>query len=265
MTSRPKPPALTRAEAERRIATVPYWFHRIELQPGLVTPGASDVAATLALLPLPEDARGLRVLDVGASDGFFSFELDRRGAEVLALDHVPPAYTGFAVSRELLGSRVEHVVGNVYDLAPERHGEFDLVLFLGVLYHLRHPLLGLDALFRVCRGTLVLETQVLDEAFLAGDATLRRLTDLDPALSSAAIAQFYPEGALLGDRTNAWVPNAAALAAMLESACFEITHGPLLTQQRAIVAARRAPSALAAYFRDRDRAADVAAIPMPPL
>ena len=125
----------------------PDWYHQIELAPGLVTPGAhtsGDALKVLNGLGLPADAHGLRVLDIGCRDGFFAFELERRGADVHGLDYADPEVTGFGIASRVLGSRVSYSVANVYDLDPDRFGTFDLVLFLGVLYHLRNPMLALD-------------------------------------------------------------------------------------------------------------------------
>ena len=96
-------------------------------------------------------SKGLSVLDIGAWDGFFSFECERRGASrVVAADYFSwhgsgwGTKAGFTLARDVLGSKVEDVDIDVMDLTPERVGTFDLVLFLGVLYHLRHPLLALE-------------------------------------------------------------------------------------------------------------------------
>ena len=77
-------PALSDEQVRERIAAVPHWYHQIEVRPGIVTPGINDSAGTLAQLDLPQDCTGLRALDIGARDGFFSFELERRGAQVVA-------------------------------------------------------------------------------------------------------------------------------------------------------------------------------------
>ena len=116
----------------------------------------------------------MRVLDIGARDGFFTFEAERAAArEVVALDNESPHNTGFAIAAELLGSKATYVTENVYSLNPERYGRFDLVLFLGVIYHLRHPLLALDRIHDVCspEALLLLETHMIDEGLVdeAGD------------------------------------------------------------------------------------------------
>ena len=128
------------------------WYHRIELAPGVVTPGCDDSPGKLAILDrlgFPRDCTGLRVLDVGTCDGFFAFEAERRGADVLAIDVRPPDQNGFAVARAALGSSVRYRQRNVYDVRYATDGAFDVILFLGVLYHLRHPLLALDRMREV--------------------------------------------------------------------------------------------------------------------
>src|SRR5690606_4371760 len=109
---RPMEPTDSRYSAEQlreRIASVSPWYHQIELAPGIVTPGVNDSAYTLARLDFPDDLSGKRAIDIGARDGFFSFELERRGAEVLAVDMMPREQTGFAVAADVLGSKVEYV------------------------------------------------------------------------------------------------------------------------------------------------------------
>jgi tRNA (mo5U34)-methyltransferase len=186
------------------------WFHSIELEPGFVTPGRADTRAQVPRLHLP-DLRGKTVLDVGAWDGFFSFEAERRGAaRVVALDTFSwqergsgTGKAGFELARRALGSAVEDVDVEVLDIAPETvGGTFDVVLFLGVLYHLRHPLLALERLRSVCNDLLVLETHV------------------DLLGTRRPAAAFYPGTELEDDWTNWWGPNPAAVNGMLAAAGF---------------------------------------------
>jgi tRNA (mo5U34)-methyltransferase len=212
-------PTLSDDEIRARIAAVPFWFHQIEVAPGIVTPGIDRSAEKLQQLGLPEDMSGQRVLDIGAADGFFSFECERRGAEVIAIDG--NAATGFGVARDLLGSRVTFINMDIYDLTPEAIGQFDLVLCLGVLYHLRHPLLGLERVHSICRGQLILETAACDHHFVDANGVGRELASFSPDLLSIPLAQFYPGAELNGDTTNWWAPNAVGLQGMLRSAGFE--------------------------------------------
>src|SRR5688500_12377798 len=123
------------------------WYHTIDLGGGVVTKGVDASPARLIQLGLPASLAGKTVLDVGAWDGFFSFEAERRGAaRVVAADHYSWHGTGwgtkagFELARAALGSRVEDLDVDVMDLSPERAGTFDVVFFLGVLYHLPNPL-----------------------------------------------------------------------------------------------------------------------------
>lgn len=165
------------------------WYHPIDLG-GTVTRPEWHVRRRfrrrLQLLALPEDMTGMSVLDVGAWDGFFSFECERRGASrVVAIDSYAWNHygmDGFLLARESLGSRVEFRRTSVEDVDKAALGTFDLVLFLGVLYHLRSPILALDKLRAVTNGTLVCETHGLIPAlhgdwplisFFPGDANAR--------------------------------------------------------------------------------------------
>src|SRR5947207_869440 len=100
---------LSDAQIREKVGSVRVWYHKIPLRLGLVTPGTCDPASTLPLLDLPTDCRGLRALDLGTRDGYFAFELERRGAEVLAVDYVSREETGFHVAAEVLGSKVEYL------------------------------------------------------------------------------------------------------------------------------------------------------------
>jgi len=119
----------------------------------------------LRLLQIPEDLTGWTVLDIGAWHGFFSFECERRGADhVLAIDHYAWNRFGmdeFLAARKRLESKVEHRLVDVYDLNLHDIGQFDLVLMLGVFYHLRNPLLALEHVKNVTRQLLICETHVL--------------------------------------------------------------------------------------------------------
>jgi tRNA (mo5U34)-methyltransferase len=220
---------LTR-RAEAAIAKQDKWHHRIEVAPGVWTPGLQDTQALLGQVGMPEDLSGMRVLDIGARDGFFTFEAERRGArEVLALDNESPHNTGFSIAAELLDSKATYVTENVYSLDPERYGKFDLVLFLGVIYHLRHPLLALDRIHDVCApdALLLLETHMIDEGLVDREGEWRGLSEFNSELASLPLAQYYPGNMLGQDPTSQWAPNRVALAGWLKGAGFE----PLSTWQ----------------------------------
>ena len=159
---------------EDRIAALDWW-HTIEVAPGVVTPGGWDLRPTAERMPWPPSLAGLRCLDIGTMDGFWAFELERRGAgEVVAIDvldaarldrfapdrarraHRRPSERNFALAAELLGSRAELRDLSVYDLDAAATGEFDVVVMGYVLQMLRDPLRALEAVRRVCRGRLLL-------------------------------------------------------------------------------------------------------------
>jgi tRNA (mo5U34)-methyltransferase len=156
------------------------------------------------------------VLDIGAWNGCLSLECERRGAgEVLAIGPENPDVSGFKLLCELAGStRTRYEYGTVYDLDPDKIGRFDIVLFCGVLYHLRYPMLGIDNLRRVCRGELFIETLICDR-------TLNR--ELKGA-SRLPIWRFYRHDELEGDHSNWFGPNAFAVVQAVESAGFDVQH-----------------------------------------
>src|SRR6202162_4871035 len=127
------------------------WWHSFELPDGTLIEGANELEGQkrrIGQFPIPQDLAGKRVLDVGAWDGWFSFEMERRGAGGLGIDRFENP--NFSAIRRMLGSRVEYRQLDVYEVSPRTVGYFDIVLFMGVLYHLKHPLLALE---RVCAIT----------------------------------------------------------------------------------------------------------------
>src|SRR4051812_32159751 len=164
-----------RQAARARVAELDWW-HTIEVAPGVVTPGGWDLRPTAKRLPWPPSLAGMRCLDIGTMDGFWAFELERRGAsEVIASDvldatrldrfaadrrrgrqHRRPSERNFALAAELRRSRIELRDISVYELDPDEIGQFDLVVMGYVLQMLRDPLRALEAVRRVCRGQLIL-------------------------------------------------------------------------------------------------------------
>jgi len=191
-----------------RVAALP-WYHQIDLAPGVRTPGVNDPSESLPRLGLPADLSGKTVLDIGAWDGAWSFEAERRGAQrVLATDSY--SWTGagwgtkaaFELAREALGSAVEDQTIDVFDLSPETVGMFDVVLFLGVLYHVKDPMGALEHVASVTAGRAIIETEV------------------DLMLLRRPAAAFYPSTELNADPTNWWGLNPPAVAAGLRLAGF---------------------------------------------
>jgi tRNA (mo5U34)-methyltransferase len=221
---------LSEEEVHAAIRSVPNWYHQIEVSPGIVTPGINQTAESFARFQFPEDCTGLRVLDLGTRDGYFAFEMEKRGAEVLAVDYFPADKTGFSVAANLLRSKVTYLQANIYDLTPAKHGTFDIVLILGLLYHLPDPMLALSLCRKLCKSRLYLETQTIDHAFLQPDGTFANLVDIHPSLTHCPIMQFYPKDSLNHDHTNYWAPNEICMTRMLEETLFEVvrkqTFGP---------------------------------------
>jgi tRNA (mo5U34)-methyltransferase len=214
-------------EIRRLVAAHGRWWHEIEVAPGIVTPGDDSNRMKLPILNelgFPSSMRGLRALDIGCSDGYFSFEMERRGAQVVAIDFVPETYTGFATVRKILGSAIEYRMDNVYNLTPESYGTFDVVLFLGVLYHLRKPLAALDSIRSVMKAgaKLFVGTMMIDEYFLLPDGSVTNLDAVNPILKDIPLWQAYPRDTLNGDYTNCFAPNRRGLEAALQEAQFSV-------------------------------------------
>lgn len=211
-------------EVIKEISKVKHWYHQIELAPGVITPGINNSRDVFQMLNFPKDCRGLRILDLGTRDGFFAFELEKRGATVVATDYVPEKTTGFAISKKILNSKkVEYRQDNIYNLDPKTYGHFDIVLFLGLLYHLPDPLKALRLIRNVCRGRLYLETQGINNAFLLPDGKFTKLSDISPLLEKIPIMQFYPQKSLNNDPSNYWAPNLVCLDGMLQETNFTVT------------------------------------------
>ena len=170
------------------------WYHTLDLGGGLKTPGRFDHTPYLHEYRLPESMAGLRVLDVATFDGFWAFEFEKRGAaEVFALDldnrsqldwspkRLAAAHPqelqikfgkGFELARERLGSKVQRVVCNLYDLRPELYGQFDVVHSGDVLLHLSNPIKALQNMAKVCRGYALISDVYFPELDLLGGGLL---------------------------------------------------------------------------------------------
>lgn len=194
-----------RAHAQAIVSKVPHWHHKFEVFPGVVTPGTYDPQFLLDKLQLPDDMTGVSVLDIGPSDGFFSMNVARRGARMTAVDYRSKQGHGFEAMEQLTGLPFDYRQMNLYDIPQADLGTFDLVLFLGVLYHLPDMMRALNIVAQLCHGRLLVETQFEP--------------DLTPGI---ATAQYYEAGTLAGDITNFWVPNRECLFAMLRDTGFQI-------------------------------------------
>jgi len=182
------------------------WYHSFELPDGRVIEGWQSVAhlrARLEQFAIPDDLRGKRVLDIGCWDGWFSFEMERRGAEVVAADIVERET--FLTAREALGSKADFVLSDVYQLTPDRIGYFDIVLFLGVLYHVKHPLLALERVCALTTDLALIESLVTDDGAQPG---------------APPLMEFYETSELLGRFDNWYGLNTSCLLAFCRTAGF---------------------------------------------
>lgn len=206
------------------------WYHVLELPDGTVTNGHFDCRPVVSKVPLPASLAGKRCLDVGTWDGFWAFEVERRGAEeVVAIDlpdpsawdwppntgggmqeaqrkyleHVKSGDRAFDLAHEAYGSKVQRTDLSVYDLSPERVGTFDFVYLGTLLMHLRDPVRALDAVRSVCGGQAVIADGV--------DAVPSYLRPRTPTARLEGLSQPWW-----------WQPNRAGLHRMVRSAGFEI-------------------------------------------
>lgn len=230
------------------VGTVRSWWHSVDIGDGVVTPGHKTsqlITREWDDLDLPPLA-GKSVLDIGAWDGYFSFAAERHGAtRVVAVDDFVwavrwdrlhdvhstlsdtghartrlreqmdlwdyenlPGKAGFDLCHRHLSSNVEAIVANYMDLDPLTVGTFDVVMYLGVLYHEPNPLASLEKVRTLTRGVAVVETSAL----------------FVPGCEGRALAEFYPSDELNGDATNWWSPNAAAACGMAHAAGFSRTR-----------------------------------------
>src|SRR5439155_23813211 len=155
--------------------------------------------------PIPEDLRGKRVLDIGTWDGWFAFEMERRGADVVAIDCWENPL--FHEMHARLQSKVEYHELDIFDLTPERIGRFDIVLFMGVLYHLKHPLLSLERVCALTTDLAAVDSFILREQHRPGENVERR-----------PVMEFY-ETSEMGGQTDNWVaPSLSCLMAFCRTA-----------------------------------------------
>jgi len=200
------------------------WWHSIDLGGGHTTPGVHQIAElrdNYARFNLPEDLTGKRVLDIGCWDGFYSFEAERHGAAVVAVDCWWPE--NFFKAHRALNSRVEFHEMSVYEITREKLGSFDIVLFLGVLYHLRHPLLALERVCEVTRDSAVIESHVIDN-----------LID-----TPRPLMEFYELDELGGQYDNWWGPNSECLIRLARAAGFVQTEVLRREPTRSVIKASR--------------------------
>lgn len=231
------PPITPTSRVEQEIAARGPWFHNITLPGGEQTAPNHPLGDFPAFKwreireELPRDLSGKTALDIGCNAGFYSLELARRGAMVVGIDH-DEHYLDQArwVARQWrMEERIDYRRLEIWELArehPDLPKRFDVVLFMGVLYHLRHPLLGLEIAASRTGGIMVFQTLTTADDEIAevpGDLPLEQRERLSwpgwPRMS-------FVEHELASDQTNWWVPNAACCEAMLRSAGLRVVSRP---------------------------------------
>lgn len=218
---------MERTQIEERVRALGEWFHNIDLAGVPTAPHhfLGDYPRAVwenIQAALPADLSGRTVLDVGCNAGFFSLELKRRGADrVLGVDHDDRYLAQARLAAEISGLDVEFRKLSVYDVA-RLHERFDVVVFMGVLYHLRHPLLALDLLHaHVARDLLVFQSMIRGSQGRVPVAEDYGFEERDVFDHPAWPKLHFVERAYCGDETNWWIPNRACVEAMLRSSGFE--------------------------------------------
>lgn len=245
-----------------RVADMPYWYHKIDLGFGVVTPGWSPVHPDRYCIP--QDLTGKRVLDIGSWDGYWTWEALKWGAaEVVAIDdfsdnlgalkegqrtgwetfdlcaeafgfecteHTSVVQKWFKNNNDQKCSRCEM---NVYDISEELMGRFDVVFFFGTIYHLKHPLLALEKISDICDGSLHIETASLDEysPYRGGiGGGFNR---------NEHVMEFYPDKEYGSNKSNWWAPTLECLGAMMRSVGFvDIDCWPLMEDPKELCQCR---------------------------
>jgi tRNA (mo5U34)-methyltransferase len=198
---------MTSSAAQDLVASVPHWHHKFEIYPGIITPGTYDPSLLWDKLKIDTRCEGKRILDIGASDGFFTRKLDTLGGNVTAVDYREKGGHGFGVMEKIYGKEFPYKHTNVYDIDVNSFGRFDIILFLGVLYHLPDMMRVFHKLRALCGSTLLLETHS-DNEFC----------------KDIPAARYYKATSLSGDITNFWSPNALCVLDMLYDAGFDVVR-----------------------------------------
>jgi tRNA (mo5U34)-methyltransferase len=223
---------MTTSEVRRRIGELGPWFHNIEL--GGVATAPDHFLGDYPRVKwrkfseaLPLDLAGRTVLDIGCNAGFYSIEMKRRGAErVVGIDFDDFYLAQARFAAQVTDADIDFRRLSVYDVAAlgER---FDVVLFMGVLYHLRHPLLALDLIREHATGDLfVFQSMQRGAAEIAGVEQNYSFWRSDPFERPDFPRLHFIEHRYADDPTNWWIPNAACVEAMLRSSGFEILQHP---------------------------------------
>ncbi len=220
-------------DVQQAIAELEPWFHNLHLPDGSQTApdhwlGDFPTYKWLEIAPhLPVNLDGWCALDIGCNAGFYSFELARRGARITAIDSNPHylAQARWAAVQYGLERRIEFQRMQVYDLARSRE-RFDLVLFLGVFYHLRYPLLGLDIVAQRTARLMVFQTMTMPGEEVFEDTSNLDFNDRELMRHPGWPKLAFIEHRLANDPTNWWAANHAGVEAMLRSSGFRVVARP---------------------------------------
>jgi tRNA (mo5U34)-methyltransferase len=223
---------MTRDQIADRIARLGEWFQNlnlggVETAPQHFLGNYPETKWSNFRDAIPHDLRGKTVLDIGCNAGFYSLEMKRRGAErVLGVDFDPAYLAQARFAAEMSGLDIEFRELSVYDL-PKLGERFDVVIFMGVLYHLRHPLLALDLIYEhVTRDLLIFQSMQRGSREVAVAADDYSFHEKDIFDAAGYPAMYFVEKRYSHDPTNWWIPNRACVEAMLRSSGFEITAHP---------------------------------------
>ena len=223
---------LTREHIKRRVAELGQWFHNINLHGVPTAPDhfLGDYPAVKwqrFARAIPEDLRGKTVLDIGCNAGFYSIEMKRRGAtRVVGIDSDEEYLAQARFAAEVLGEKIEFHQLSVYDVG-ELGERFDLVLMMGVLYHLRYPLLALDRIREhAAREMLVFQSMQRGSPEVADLQEDYDFWETGIFERPGFPIAYFIENKYAGDPTNWWIPNRACVEAMLRSAGFHIVGHP---------------------------------------
>jgi tRNA (mo5U34)-methyltransferase len=219
-------------DLRKKVAAIPFWYHKIELPHGIVTPGWAPINPIA--YRIPDTLSGKRILDIGAWDGYWTFEALKRGAkEVIAIDDFSDylgslnksdrkAWETFDLCRTALGYSEDickRIEMSIYDINEKDLGIFDIVFFFGTIYHLRHPLLALDRISALCKNEIYIESAILDD-FSPYNGGIGKGYP-----GQQMVMEFYPGKQYGNNESNWWVPTVSCLMGMVFSSGFGKIEG----------------------------------------